>query len=55
MMMMMMMMMIFNDNSNTNHQHLKTNAEGVCCFKDIPFTTSAGPVTCEKFPNNHIS
>ncbi len=36
-------------------QFLKTNAEGVCCFKDVPFTTSAGVVTCTKFPNAHIS
>ena len=36
-------------------QYLKTNPEGVCCFKDIPFTTLEGVVTCKKFPNESIS
>ena len=34
---------------------MKTNAEGVCCFKDVPFMTSAGAVVCPKFPNGGIS
>ena len=34
---------------------MKTNAEGVCCFKDVPFMTSAGVVTCAKYPNQGIS
>lgn len=27
--------------------HLKTNGQGVATYKDIPLTTSSGPVTCE--------
>ncbi|KAK8794607.1 hypothetical protein WA158_001588 [Blastocystis sp. Blastoise] len=34
---------------------LKTNAEGVCTYKGVPFTTSAGVVTCEQFKDCHIS
>ena len=33
---------------------LNTNAEGICCYKDKPFTLKAGPCTAT-VPNGGIS
>jgi len=34
---------------------LKTNAEGIVCFADSPFSTSAGPCTASAIPNGTVS
>jgi len=35
--------------------HLCTNDEGVVCYKDSPFNTSAGPCTAVKIPKGTVS
>lgn len=35
--------------------HLRTNADGVVCFKETSFQTSAGPITAPSLPNAVVS
>ena len=34
---------------------LKTNADGVACFGDLPFVSSKGPIACATMPNGIVS